>query len=451
MASAWLDLRLAMARVRILIDPLRQERNAMRQVANSTVHRLSSAFEGFGALPEDSEELRLQKKTLVVGSVMFICAGTLWGLLYILFGEPMAGWIPLIYSILSTALLMIFGLTGEYVLYRDSQLLLILVLPFFLMISLGGFFNSSAVILWSLICPLGSLLLVHPRRSLRWLIGYLVLLLISGLLQPYVRPANNLSEDLVLLFFILNIGAVSAIIYILVAYFERGRTIALQLLRVEQVKSERLLYNVLPKGVVPLLKGGNRSIAERFDSVSILFADVVGFTSLSTKLAPEEMVELLNTIFSYFDSLVEKHQLEKIRTIGDNYMVASGAPIRRADHAQVLARLALEMNEYISNSPSLGKNDVQFRIGMNSGPAVGGVIGTQKFHYDLWGEAVNTASRMESHGLPGRIQISKDTYELIKDDFDCRHRGDILVKGIGPMETWFLEGKREQSTVSVTA
>jgi adenylate cyclase len=307
---------------------------------------------------------------------------------------------------------------------------------------LGGFVNSSAVILWSVICPLGALLLVEPRQSVRWLMVYLVLLLFSGLLQPSVRIVNNLPESLVIIFFIMNIGAVSSIVFILLAYFVRGKEEAVALLRKEQDKSERLLLNVLPQEVASVLKDENRTVAEQFDSISVLFADIVGFTPLTAELPPREMVELLNEVFSFFDSLVEKYDLEKIRSIGDNYMVASGVPRPRPDHASALAHMALEAIEYLNRGEPFKGRQLQFRIGMNSGQAVGGVIGKNKFHYDLWGETINTASRMESHGLPGKIQITRNTYELLKDDFICTLRGHITAKGIGEMETWFLEGVR---------
>ncbi|MHA2429110.1 MAG: adenylate/guanylate cyclase domain-containing protein [Candidatus Hermodarchaeia archaeon] len=153
---------------------------------------------------------------------------------------------------------------------------------------------------------------------------------------------------------------------------------------------------------------------------------------------PNEIVNWLNEIFSMFDRLVEKHGIEKIRTIGDNYMVASGVPKPRPDHAQVIARLALDMFRGLDNVPPRNGNMVNFRIGINSGPMVAGVIGKTKFHYDLWGDTVNTASRMESHGEPGRIQISDETYQLIQDQFVCEPRGAVAIKGKGEMDTWFL-------------
>lgn len=210
----------------------------------------------------------------------------------------------------------------------------------------------------------------------------------------------------------------------------------------ERAESERLLLNILPEVIAERLKTGPGVIADQFDSVSILFADIVGFTPLSERLSAHEVVVWLNDVYSAFDSFVQKMGLEKIRTIGDNYMVASGVPTPRDDHATAITRLALDMQDHIAGLPPIGDRAIEFRVGINSGPVVGGVIGTHKFQYDIWGDAVNTASRMESHGLPGRIQVTADTYELIKDEFVCESRGTIDVKGKGEMKTWFVEGPR---------
>jgi len=387
---------------------------------------------------DDSQDIRLQKSLLVVGSYMFIAAGAAWGIVYILFGEPVAGMIPLSYAIVSLLSVIHFALTRRYYFFRNSQLILILFLPFLLMLALGGYINSSAVILWSFICPLGALLFAEYRQSPRWLAAYLVLLALSGFLQPFARLTNHLPQGLIVVFFVLNLGAVSTIAFILLHYFVGQKELAYRLLKMEQDRSEGLLLNILPRQIAERLKSGEKTIADHCEAVSILFADLVGFTPLTNTLSPTEMVELLNTIYSRFDSLIEKHGAEKIRTIGDNYMIAAGIPQPRSDHAQVLARLALEMQAYINNLPPVAGRRLAFRMGINSGPVIAGVIGHNKFAYDVWGDTVNTASRMESQGKPGRIQITKATYELIRDEFQCELQGPIEVKGKGEMETWFL-------------
>jgi len=205
--------------------------------------------------------------------------------------------------------------------------------------ALGGFANSSAVVIWAVICPLGTLVISTPERGPRWLVAYLVLLGLAGILQPYLQTETSLPPRLTDLFFVANIGGVSTMVFILLYYFVMEKDKAYRLLHLEQEKSENLLLNVLPKEIAPILKNETRTIADKYDSASVLFADVVGFTPLSAELAPTEMVELLNEIFSYFDSLVEKYGLEKIRTIGDNYMVAAGVPRPRQDQSRSLVHL----------------------------------------------------------------------------------------------------------------
>jgi guanylate cyclase len=213
-------------------------------------------------------------------------------------------------------------------------------------------------------------------------------------------------------------------------------------LRIEQEKSENLLLNILPREIAELLKKKPDSIAEQYSEASILFADVVNFTPMSSQMKPIELVELLNQVFSQFDDLVEKYDLEKIKTIGDCYMVASGVPRPRQDHAKVITCLALDMQEIVRQSDYFGRK-LTFRIGINSGPVVAGVIGRKKFIYDLWGDAVNTASRMESNGTGGLVQITRETYNLINDDFICESRGVINVKGKGELPVWFVRGRKQ--------
>jgi class 3 adenylate cyclase len=185
-------------------------------------------------------------------------------------------------------------------------------------------------------------------------------------------------------------------------------------------------------------------IADDYESASVLFADVVGFTPMSALLSPPELVGLLNDVFTVFDGFVEELGLEKIKTVGDEYMVASGVPLARPDHAQAIAELALRIRDYTANHQFDG-HDISMRIGINSGPVVAGIVGTHKFAYDLWGDVVNTASRMESEGIPGSIQITPATYELIKDQFECERRGVIPVKGKGDMETYLLVAPRDET------
>lgn len=221
----------------------------------------------------------------------------------------------------------------------------------------------------------------------------------------------------------------------------------LKQIQAEQEKSERLLLNVLPKPIADRLKQGHHTIADNFAEVTVLFADIVNFTELATALTPAELVELLNQIFSAFDRLVYQYDLEKIKTIGDAYLAVGGLPTPRPDHAEAVANLALDMVQTIAQfavptPDSTVTAPLTMRIGINTGPVGAGVIGTTKFAYDLWGDTVNTASRMESHGIPGHIQVTATTYELLKDKYTFQPRGTIDVKGKGEITTYFLIGKQ---------
>lgn len=399
---------------------------------HNPLRRLLNLISRIGATHEESEDMRLQRNLLLIGTLMFIFAGAVWGLTYMAFGEFLAGSIPFGYSVFSTLSVAMFAATRRYRFFLFSQLLLILLLPFFLMVALGGFINSSAVILWAFICPLGALLFDEPRNAPRWFLAYLGMIVLSAIIQPYARLTNSLSDSTIITFFAMNLAGVCSFVFVLVSYFVGQKNIF-------QEKAETLLLNVLPKEIAQILKYENRTIADHYEEASILFADMVNFTPMSSEMSPVAMVELLNEIFTYFDDLVEKHDLEKIKTVGDCYMVAAGVPRPRVDHAQALARLALEMREYVHNHEFCASRPVDFRIGINSGPVLAGVIGRKKFIYDLWGDAVNIASRMESHGAGGVIQITRATYEIIRNEFECEPHGTVNVKGKGEMEVWYVK------------
>lgn len=231
--------------------------------------------------------------------------------------------------------------------------------------------------------------------------------------------------------------------YGMVWYFRdvTERICILQELRAEQERSERLLLNMLPEKIAKKLKHSRASMADGFEEVSVLFADIVGFTELSSNMSPVQLVGLLNRIFSMFDNLCDQYKLEKIKTIGDAYMVVSGLPEPRTDHAAAIASMALDMQKAISQVKSREGIQISMRIGINSGPVIAGVIGTKKFIYDLWGDTVNVASRMESLGTPKSIQVTESTYLRLRDQFNFEQRGLIPVKGKGEMMTYWLVGK----------
>jgi class 3 adenylate cyclase/CheY-like chemotaxis protein len=230
---------------------------------------------------------------------------------------------------------------------------------------------------------------------------------------------------------------------------ERLRLLQLQaekeLVEREREKSERLLLNILPSAIAVRLKGGEKSIANGHEIVSVMFADLCGFTALSRKTTPADLVSMLNGIFTAFDHIVEQHGVEKIKTIGDCYMLVGGIPLHRDDHAAAVAECALEMLDALAALNRESGTELQMRVGIHTGPVVAGVIGKIKFTYDLWGDTVNVASRMESSGQPGRVHLSEQTAELLQGRFLLEDRGFVECKGLGAVKTFFLNGRVGQA------
>jgi adenylate cyclase len=216
-----------------------------------------------------------------------------------------------------------------------------------------------------------------------------------------------------------------------------------RLLLAEQDRSERLLLNVLPAPIAARLKQGEAVIADRFPEVTVLFADLAGYTASSDRSSPERLVQVLGDLFTAFDGLAQRHGLEKIKTVGDAYMVAGGLPVPRPDHAEAVAEMALAVREEVGRHLDPSGQPLAVRIGIDTGPVVAGVIGTSKFSYDLWGDTVNTASRMESQGVVGCIQVTERTYRRLRDRYHFERRGPVQVKGKGELVTWFLVGRIE--------
>jgi guanylate cyclase len=390
-----------------------------------------------GADPRDTADERFRKRLLVGVALVILPVAFLWGCLYWAVGEHGVALTPWAYFTGSTISLVVFARTKNLASLRTAQLLLILVAPALGMVMLGGLHESSLVILWSLFAPLGAVAFDRPSRAWPWFAAFVATLGLALVLSELVRPNGaDLPNAFVRTFDLLNIVVVSAVAMLLLVTFARGRETA-------QARVEALLSNVLPDEVAQRLQSDPNSIADDFDNTSILFADVVDFTPLASRLNARQVVGLLDRLFTSFDELVDRYDVEKIKTIGDCYMVAAGVPKQRPDHAHALAGLALEMRECAKRSLLDGADhDLRLRIGISSGPVVAGVIGRRRFLYDLWGDTVNMASRMESHGTPDTIQITRTTFELLRDDFVIEPIGLVDVKGKGEVETWRLVGQR---------
>jgi guanylate cyclase len=394
-----------------------------------------------GADPEDEEELRQKKTLLVLLAVLILPVSAVWGTVYLAFGSRV-GIVPFIYLAVSIGSLVLFARTRNFRLLLVTQLLDILLTTTAGQMLVGGFLPSGGVGLWGILAPLGALVFLEVRRAIRWFGAFVLVFLLTGLAGEVLFRDADLPLWFTSTMLALNVIGAGSVAFTLLASFANQRNVALASLRVEQEKSELLLMNILPRSIAERLKAATQTIADHFGSASILFADVVDFTPLAQRLSPAEVVGILDQLFSHFDTLLERHGLEKIKTIGDCYMAAAGVPDPSPDHARRAALLALDMREAVATSAVDDGFALELRIGINSGPVIAGVIGSKRFLYDLWGDAVNTASRMESQSTPGEIQITRATYELLKDEFVCRRRGTILVKGKGRMETWYLVGPR---------
>jgi adenylate cyclase len=388
-----------------------------------------------GADPRDTADERFRKRLLVGVALIILPIGFVWGSLYWVVGEHEVALTPWAYVTGSMISLAVFARTRNFAFLRTAQLLLILVTPALGMVMLGGLHESSSVILWSLLAPLGAVAFDRPSRAWPWFAAFVATFLLALALSEVVRPNGaDLPNGFVRTFDVLNIVVVSFVAMLLLVTFARGRDAA-------QERVEVLLLNVLPAEIAQRLQSDPNSIADHFDDASILFADVVDFTPISSRLDAREVVGLLDRLFTSFDELVDRYEVEKIKTIGDCYMVAAGVPRQRPDHAHALAGLALEMRECAKSCLVDGADhDLRLRIGISSGPVVAGVIGRRRFLYDLWGDTVNMASRMESHGTPDEIQITRSTWQLVRGDFVTEPIGLVDVKGKGEVETWRLVG-----------
>ena len=388
-----------------------------------------------GADPNDDEETRRRKALLVYLAVLIWPISLLWGSVYLAMGAP-AGAVAWTYLVVSVASIGLFARTRNFELLLRIQLLDITLAPTASMWPTAGFLVSGAVGLWGILGPMGALVFGSVRSAVWWFGLFAVAFLGSGLLGELTGGLSRLPTWFSATMLALNVVVGGAVVFTLLAVFAQQRQDA-------QDRAENLLLNILPRSIADKLKAKPQTIADSFTSASILFADVADFTPMAERVSPTRVVEMLDQLFGHFDTLAERYEVEKIKTLGDCYMAAAGIPAPRPDHAQCLALMALDMLEAVREQGAVGSLGFELRIGINSGPVVAGVIGRKRFLYDLWGDAVNTAGRMQTEGTPGRIQITRATYELLKDEFVCEPRGTVPVKGKGEMETWYLVGRRE--------
>jgi class 3 adenylate cyclase len=411
----------------------------------ASVSRWARRAAELAAKPGGRDEDRLASGLFLLVTGSGAAAGLLWALVYALLGRPLSAAVPGGFAVAAAVVGMRLVQRRDLGRLRELMLLLILLLPALLQASLGGYVKGSAVVMWSFFAPLSALVFFGPRAGWSWLAGFVAVIGVSALLDvPLARSIPPLAETAQTALFAFNLCGVAGVVTLVLAYFRIQRDEAME-------RSERLLLNVLPPEIAERLKRQEYPIADRFDEVSVLFADMVGFTERSARESPEVTVGVLNEFLTAFDELAQQHGLRPIRTTGDSYLVVGGLPVPMPDHAQAVANMALEMLDKVDGLNRLRGWTVSFRIGVNSGPVMAAVVGRHRFTYDVWSDTVNTASRMESSGAPGRIQVTEETYHRLFPTYKFECRGQIDIKGKGPMTTYFVIGRQSNGLQRATS
>lgn len=347
-------------------------------------------------------------------------------------GSPQL-WVDLGAATISVICLILLGLRPRWFMgIVNAALFFILIEVLSATVIDGGLVPSEMVILFGLLSVVGALMVLGIKGGFGWFLAFVGTIVLAVLLPARIQPLHDVTG---------TEGGIAGLVVGVTSFLFAGMAYFVRQRNRFQDQSDDLLRNILPDQVAGRLKTDRAMIADEYESASVLFADIADFTPMSAGMTPAELVGLLNTVFTDFDGFVAELGLEKIKTVGDAYMVAAGVPVARPDHAHAIADLALRLRDHVAVNRFDGRA-IDVRIGINSGPVVAGVVGTHKFAYDLWGDVVNTASRMESGGVPGSIQITDATFQLIRDAFVCETRGVIAVKGKGDMNTYFLVGRR---------
>lgn len=400
--------------------------------------------------PADSDEVRLRKTLLMFASGLMNMAAIIWLAIYWWMGLTLPTSIPLGFQVLSATILAIYLRTRNFDFFRLAQLSLFLFFPFIIQWSIGSFVSSSGVALLALLAPIGAMVCYGPRESIPWFFAFVVLTVVSGVFDFFLATGEDYGIPMrtIAVFFVMNFTIISTMVYLLLRHFvqERNRfekQLAEQheLVRVEREKSERLLVSILPPHVADRLKRQPGTIADGFADVSVMFADVVNFTRLAEELTPNQVVSFLDEVFTRFDKLTEQYGLDKIKTIGDAYMVVGGLAGDRLNYVDNTADMALEIQELTQTDPQLRRLGVQLHIGIATGPAIAGVIGATRFIYDLWGDTVNLSSRLTSEATGGSILVDKTTFRRLGHRYSFDAPREIEIKGKGSTTVYRLSGK----------
>jgi len=399
-----------------------------------------------------SAEEQLSGDMLMLTTGFMMCAAMLWLAIYWSMGYQYSTAIPLLFQGLSAITIWLYYKFRKLYLFSVIQLGLILFTPFAMQWSIGNFVNASGVSLWGLMAPVGAVTVLGTRQSVPWFFAWLFMTVMAGVFD-YLLAGTVKSFDLstVAVFFVLNFAAISVMIYSLLWYFAAEKQklrhqvdISHAELRQEKERSDKLLLNILPPAIAERLKRNEMNIAQGHADVTVMFADIVGFTRMTEELSPVETVKILNDVFSIFDDIADKHGVEKIKTIGDAYMAAAGLDAGAQIHyADAVARMAVEMQEKIAEYRQRTGERVELRIGIGTGPVVAGVIGKKKFIYDMWGDTVNVAFRMAADAYSGAIQVDLMTHRRLHNRFRFDEAHEVEIKGKGRMQVFHLIGPLE--------
>jgi guanylate cyclase len=379
----------------------------------------------------DEPDLRIRKRTAVASALALIVVAFIIGLADVVRGLPGQAGLALVQVVAFATALLVFRRNHRLAPLFATMAVVGTAVLFLSLIPSGGLAWGADDLTWIILVPLGAVLFLGPRAAAPALGGIAVLVLTAAAIDPLIRAAPPEPSTAQVVYAVIDLLGPTAIALGLVVFIDGERVRA-------KAESEALLLNVLPRPIADRLKRGERVIADHYDDVTVLFTDLVEFTPFAARQTPGRVVEVLNDIFSAFDALAEGFGLEKIKTIGDAYMVVAGAPEPRHDHAVAVVEMALAMHAAVSSRAPVPGYALRLRTGIASGPAVAGVIGRRKFSYDVWGDAVNLASRMESTGVPGAIQVSASTRRLCGDRYAFSPRY-VDVKGLGTLPTYLLD------------
>lgn len=388
---------------------------------------------------------------LMLTTGFMMCAAALWLAIYWSMGYAYSTAIPLVFQALSAITVFLYYRFGRLHAFAHVQLALILFVPFAMQWSIGNFVNSSGVSLWGLMAPVGAVTVLGTRESLPWFFGWVFMTVMAGVFDFLLAaPGTRVDLPTISVFFVLNFVAVSVMIYALLWYFASEKTKLRQLVdathqevSLERDRSDRLLLNILPPAIADRLKRNESNIAQGHADVTVMFADIVGFTRMTEELSPVETVKILNEIFSVFDDIADRWGVEKIKTIGDAYMACAGLDAGAQLHyAEAVASMALEMQQKMLDYRRRSGDRIELRIGIGTGPVVAGVIGKKKFIYDMWGDTVNVAFRMSAECPAGGIQIDYTTYRRLQNRFEFGPAHEVDMKGKGRMQVYPLMSRR---------